>query len=62
MKYLISRNDALTFHNDFPFILLHHTYALFTYSPQFISLHFTSLRFIFGHFSPHLHFALFITS
>jgi hypothetical protein len=56
MKCLMSWTDALTFHHDLPFIPFHRTYAPFTSSPQFISLHF-----IFGWFYQHLHFALFIT-
>jgi hypothetical protein len=52
MKYVMSWIDALTFHNDLPFIPLHYTYVPFTSSPQFTSpnltsLHFTSLHCIF---------------
>jgi hypothetical protein len=66
MKYVMSWTDAPTFHHDLPFVPPHYTYAPFTSVPQFISIHFdsihfTSLRCIFGWFPLHLHFALFIT-
>jgi hypothetical protein len=56
-----------TFHHDLPFIPLHYTYVPLISSPQFASLHFSSLPFTSLHlivflddFPPHLHFALFI--
>jgi hypothetical protein len=76
MKYLMLWSDALTFHHDLPFIPLHYIYAPFTSSSQFTSLyltslyctsfhftslHLTSLHCSFGWFSPHLHFAVFMT-
>jgi hypothetical protein len=46
MKYVMSWTDALTFHHVLPFIPLHDTYVPFTSSPNFTSLHFTSLPYL----------------